>query len=447
VRRPLYFVTLIVLLLGYAIMPGRASSHREAPLISNDPQADHTDVYAFVSPDAPDTVTMIASFNPFEDPAGGPNFFRFGDNVLYEIKIDNNGDGVEDITYQFRFTSQVSNPNTFLYATGPITSLDAATRNMYQTYTVTRIDSGRTVFTAGPMRTMYDNIGPASTPNYGGNGSGIYEFRQADGGVGRVFAGQTDDPFFLDLRVFDLLYGGNLSEAGTDSLAGFNVHSIAIQVPKNSLKAGSPIIGIWSTTSRPATTTRAAGSETSTGSFVQVSRLGMPLVNEVIIPVGQKDRWNGSAPTSDGAGFRSNYTDPEVPKLLQLVYGIAAPATPRNDFVQVFLTGVPGLNQPSGVKEAEMLRLNTDILPTASPARLGVLAADIQGFPNGRRLTDDVVDITLQAAVGILGGVKTTLGDGVDRNDVAFRTTFPYLAFPHSGGNAWKLNPNPPRGN
>ena len=444
-RRPLYFATLMVLLLGYAIMPGRASSHREAPLISNDPQADHTDVYAFVSPDAPDTVTMIASFNPFEDPAGGPNFFRFGDSVLYEIKIDNNGDGVEDITYQFRFTSQVLNPNTFLYATGPITSLDAATRNMYQTYTVTRIESGRTVFTAGPMRTMYDNVGPASTPNYGGNGSGIYEFRQADGGVGRVFAGQTDDPFFLDLRVFDLLYGGNLSEAGTDTLAGFNVHSIAIQVPKNSLKAGSPIIGVWSTASRPATTTRAAGTESSTGSFVQVSRLGMPLVNEVVIPVGQKDKWNGSIPSADGQ-FLSYVTDPELPKLLQLVYGIPAPSTPRNDLVQVFLTGVPGLNQPSGVKASEMLRLNTDILPTASPARLGALAADIQGFPNGRRLTDDVVDIALQVTVGALGGVKTSLGDGVDRNDVAFRTTFPYLAFPHSGGNAWKLNPNAPRG-
>jgi hypothetical protein len=441
----LYFATLMVVLLGYAIMPGRASSHREAPLISNDPQADHTDVYAFVSPDAPDTVTMIASFNPFEDPAGGPNFFRFGDSVLYEIKIDNNGDGVEDITYQFRFTSQESNPNTFLYATGPITSLDAATRNLYQTYTVSRIEAGRTVFTAGPMRTMYDNIGPASTPNYGGNGSGIYEFRQADGGVGRVFAGQTDDPFFLDLRIFDLLYGGNLSEAGTDSLAGFNVHSIAIQLPKNSLKAGSPIIGVWSTTSRPATTTRAAGTESSTGNFIQVSRLGMPLVNEVVIPVGQKDKWNGSIPSAD-AQFLSYVTDPEVPKLLQLVYGIQAPATPRNDLVQVFLTGVPGLNQPAGVKPAEMLRLNTDILPTASPARLGVLAADIQGFPNGRRLTDDVVDITLQAAAGVLGGVKTSLGDGVDRNDVAFRATFPYLAFPHSGGNAWKLNPNPPRG-
>src|SRR5258708_18624828 len=195
------------------MLPGRASSHREAPLISTDPQVDHTDVYAFVSPDNPDTVTMIASYIPFEDPAGGPNFYRFGDSVLYEIKIDNNGDGVEDITYQFRFTSAVNNPNTFLYATGPIKALDDPNRNMYQTHTVTRIEAGRTVFTAGPMRTMYDNIGPASTPGYGGNGSGIYEFRQADGGVGRVFAGQTDDQFFLDLRIFDLLYGGHLSES------------------------------------------------------------------------------------------------------------------------------------------------------------------------------------------------------------------------------------------
>jgi len=449
VSKRLYFLVLLVLFVGYQMMPGHASSHREAPLISSDPQADHTDVYAFVSPDNPDTVTMIASFIPFEDPAGGPNFYRFGDSVLYEIKIDNNGDGVEDITYQLRFTTQISNPNTFLYNTGPIKSLDDANRNMYQTYTLTRIDNGRTTFTAGPMRTMYDNVGPASTPNYGGNGSGIYEFRQADNTVGRVFAGQTDDPFFLDLRVFDLLYGANLSEVGTDSLAGFNVHSIAIQVPKSSLKAGSnPIIGVWSSTSRPATTTRASGSETGSGSFVQVSRLGMPLVNEVIIPVGQKDRWNGAQPTSDGGGFRSNYTDPEVPKLLQAVYGLTAPATPRNDLVQVFLTGVTGLNQPAGVKEAEMLRLNTDIAPTASPNRMGVLAGDIQGFPNGRRLTDDVIDITVQAAAGALVGAKVSgLGDGVNNNDVPFRATFPYLAFPHSGGNPWKLNPKPASGN
>jgi uncharacterized protein DUF4331 len=446
VHRSIRLLTLVVLFVGFAMMPGRASSHREAPLISADPQADATDVYAFLSPDAPDMVTLIASYIPFEDPAGGPNFFRFGDSVLYEIKIDNNGDAVEDITYQLRFTSQVVNPNTFLYGTGQIKALDDPNRNMYQTYTISRVQNGTTVFTAGPMRTIYDNIG-VTTPNYGGNGSGIYEFRQGDGSTGRVFAGQTDDAFFLDLRVFDLLYGGNLSEVGTDTLAGFNVHSIAIQVPKNSLKGAGPIIGVWATASRPTTTTRQAGSETSSGAFVQVSRLGMPLVNEVVVPVGQKDKWNGSRPADD-AQFLSYVTEPEVPKLLQAIYGISAPATPRNDLVSVFLTGVRDLNQPSGVRPSEMLRLNTDIAPVASPARLGVLAADIAGFPNGRRLTDDVVDITLQAAAGILTGARVgSLGDGVDRNDVPFRSGFPYLAFPHSGGNPWKLNPNKATGN
>jgi hypothetical protein len=442
VTKRLSLIALVVMLVGYQMLPTRASSHREAPLISGDPLADNTDVYAFMSPDAPDMVTLIASFVPFEDPAGGPNFYRFGDNVLYEIKIDNVGDGVEHISYQLQFTSQVTNPNTFLYNTGPIKSLDDPNRNLYQTYTLSRVENGRTTFTAGPMRTIYDNVGPASAPNYGGNGSGIYQFRQADGSIGRVFAGQTDDPFFLDLRVFDLLYGGNLSEVGTDSLAGFNVHSIAIQVPKSSLRATSPIVGVWSTASRPATTTLQPGSATTSGAFVQVSRLGMPLVNELVIPVGQKDKWNGSKP-SDDAQFLSYVTNPEVPKLLQALYNIPAPPTPRNDLVSVFLTGVPNLNQPSGVKPAEMIRLNTDIAPTASPARLGVLANDIQGFPNGRRLTDDVVDITLQAAGGILTGANvSSLGDGVDHNDVPFRSSFPYLALPHSGGNPWKLNPN-----
>jgi uncharacterized protein DUF4331 len=446
VRRSLHLLLFVVLCVGYLLIPGQASSHREAPLVSGDPQADTTDVYAFVSPDAPDTVTLISSWIPFENPQGGPNFYRFGDSVLYELKIDNNADGVEDISYQFRFTSQVRNPNTFLYNTGPITTgLDDPNRNIYQTYTVSRVENGRTVFTSGPMYTMYDNVGPASAPSYGGRGSGIYAFQQADGGSGLVFAGQTDDPFFLDLRVFDLLYGANLSETGVDSLAGFNVHSIALRVPKTSLRASSPIIGVWATASRPTMTTRQSGSEATSGNFVQVSRLGMPLVNELVIPVGQKDKWNGSRPIDD-AQFLSYVTAPEVPRLLEAVYGLRAPATPRNDLVQVFLTGVPNLNQPSGVRASEMLRLNTDILPSAGPARLGVLAGDVSGFPNGRRLTDDVVDITLRAAVGVLGGVQSTLGDGVDRNDVPFRSTFPYLGFPHSGGNPWKLNPNPPQG-
>jgi hypothetical protein len=447
VRNSLLFVTLVVCLVGFFMLPARASSHREAPLISNDPQADNTDVYAFVSPDAPDTVTLIASYIPFENPQGGPNFYRFGDNVLYEIHIDNNGDGAEDIKFQLRFTTTVRNSNTFLYNTGPIKSLDDPNRNVVQSYTLTRIDKGVTTFVAGPMLTMPDNVGAASTPGYGGFGSGVYQFRQADGSIGAVFAGQTDDPFFADLRVFDLLYGANLSEVGNDSLAGYNVHSIAIQVPKATLRAASsPIIGVWATASRPTTTTRQPGSESSTGNFVQVSRLGMPLVNEVVIPIGQKDKWNGSVPTDDGQ-FLQYVTTPEMPTLLNLLYNVPVPATPRNDLVQVFLMGVPGLNQPTGVKPSEMLRLNTDILPTASPSRLGVLAGDLAGFPNGRRLTDDVLDITVQAAAGILGGAKvSTLGDGVDRNDVPFRTTFPYLAFPHSGSNPWRLNTAPPRG-
>ena len=444
-KRFLVTVSAAALAVGVGLIPTHASSHREAPLISNDPQADTTDVYAFVSPDAPDTVTLISSWVPFENPQGGPNFYKFGDNVLYEFKIDNTGDGVEDISYQLRFTSQVRNPNTFLYDTGPmLQGLDDPNRNLYQTYTVSRVENGQTVATAGPMLTMYDNVGRASAPEYGGHGSGIYAFNQS-GGQGLVFAGQTDDPFFADLRVFDLLYGANLSEAGNDTLAGFNVHSIALRVPRSSLRsAASPIIGVWATASRPTTTTRTGGSETSTGSFVQVSRLGMPLVNEVVIPVGQKDKWNGSKPVDD-AQFLSYVIDPEVPKLLQAVYNIPAPTTPRNDLVQVFLTGVPGLNQPPGVRPSEMLRLNTDIPPTSRPNRLGVIAGDISGFPNGRRLTDDVIDITLQAAVGVLGGVRTSLGDGVDQNDVGFRSSFPYLAPAQSGGNAWKLNPIPPR--
>src|SRR5205823_13637340 len=176
------------------------------------------------------------------------------------------------------------------------------------------------VSTTAPVPTMPDNVGFASTPGYGGFGSGIYEFTDANGAKGRVFAGQTDDAFFLDLRVFDLLYGANLSEAGVDSLAGFNVHSIAIQVPKSSLRsASSPIIGVWATASRPTTTTRQAGSETAAGSFVQVSRLGMPLVNEVVLPIAQKDKWNGSQPADDGQ-FLSYVTTPEVPTLLNLLY-------------------------------------------------------------------------------------------------------------------------------
>src|SRR5262245_55043535 len=192
------------------MLPGRASSHREAPLISSDPQADGTDLCAWVTPDAPDAVTFVMSYNPFENPAGGPNFYKFGEAVLYELKIDNNGDGAADISYAFRFSTQVRNGNTFLYNTGPLKAPDDPNLNLIQTYSMTRVDGTAARFTAGPMTTMYNNVGFASSPagQYGASGSGIYQYADTVG-TGRVFAGQTDDAFFLDLRVFDLLYGAN----------------------------------------------------------------------------------------------------------------------------------------------------------------------------------------------------------------------------------------------
>jgi len=238
--------------------------------------------------------------------------------------------------------------------------------------------------------------------------------------------------------VFDLLYGANLKEVGNDSLKGFNVHALAIQVPSTALAGGgnvgkNPIIGVWTTAERKSVQVASkTGKISSNGTYVQVSRLGMPLVNEVVVPVGLKDYFNASQPKDD-AQFLGAVTDPELPLLIKSVYKLPAPATPRNDLVSVFLTGVQGLNQPAGVKPSEMLRLNMSIPPSTSPNRLGVLGNDKAGFPNGRRLTDDVVDVELRVVEGALTGSKNTLGDGVDANDVAFRTTFPYLALPHAG--------------
>jgi hypothetical protein len=262
--------------------------------------------------------------------------------------------------------------------------------------------------------------------------------RTIPNGRGRVFVGQADDPFFLDLRVFDLLYGTNLKEVGNDSLKGKNVNVLALQVPKEALAAGAnattnPIVGVTTTVWKPRIeTTGNDGSRANTGSYTQVSRLGMPLVNEVVVPATKKDYFNGSKPFFD-AQFAPAVLDPELPKLIEAVYGIKAPAAPRNDLVQVFLTGVPGLNQPKNVRASEQLRLNMGIAPTAKPNNLGVIAGDNAGFPNGRRLADDVVDVSLQVVEGVLLGQKTGLGDGVDASDKPIGTTFPYVALPHSG--------------
>ena len=258
------------------------------------------------------------------------------------------------------------------------------------------------------------------------------------GGAGKSFAGQADDPFFLDLRIFDLLYGTNLKEAGNDTLDNYNVNTIALQVPKDDLALGAnaganPIVGIYTDTEAPAVTTRNAdGTRAVSENFVHVSRLGNPLVNEVVIDVARKDKFNASAPANDGE-YLERVTKPLVPKLVEAIYGIKAPAEPRNDLVSVFLTGVDGLNKPADGTPSELLRLNMSIAPSADPKRLAVLEKDTAGFPNGRRLTDDVVDIGLQVLMGELVGAPNDLGDGVNANDVRFGSAFPYVALPHSG--------------
>ena len=416
-----------------------ASSHREAPLILNDPQADNTDVYAFVSPDKPDMVTLIANWIPFEEPAGGPNFYPFSDNAHYNIKIDNNGDAKPDVTYRWTFASSYETEDTFLYNTGPVNSFDDPTLNFKQTYTLEEISGdgdSETLIEGAPVAPS--NVGAASMPNY----AALRDEAIVDIDEGLSFAGQADDPFFLDLRIFDLLYGGDLSETGEDTLNGYNVNSVAIQVPAEDLtKGGDPVIGVWSTTDRPGMRVQNAdGTQEYKGDAVQVSRLGNPLVNEVVIPVGLKDAFNALAPENDASvqAAVDRVNDPEVPKLIEAIYGIEAPETPRDDLFAIFLTGVKGLNMPKGeVQPAELLRLNTSIPPADEPNRLGVLAKDIAGFPNGRRLADDVVDIEIQALEGAVrtGELVDALaaGDGVNANDVAFGTSFPYLALPHSG--------------
>ncbi|MER5910538.1 DUF4331 domain-containing protein [Streptomyces sp. NPDC001982] len=403
-----------------------ASSHREAPLISGTPQYDNTDVYAFVSPDKPDTTTVVADWIPFEEPAGGPNFYTFADDAQYDIHIDNNGDAQGELLFRYTFKTHRKNGNTFLFNTGPVTSLDDPDLNITQTYDIDliRLKNQHVVSTtkvADDVPVAPSNVGKASMPDYGKLRS--QAIHRTAGGT-TTFAGQADDPFFLDLRVFDLLYGGNLSEVGRDTLKGYNVNTIALQVPNDLItqSAQQPVVGIWSTTQR----------KNAQGYYTQVSRLGNPLVNEVVNPQKDKDKFNASAPWNDGQ-FLKNVTNPELPKLIEAIYKIKAPAEPRNDLVDVFLKGVKGLNQPPNVRPAEELRLNTSIKPTANPKRLGVLDGDNAGFPNGRRLTDDVVDASLQVVEGELVGSKNDLGDAVDANDKKFEKSFPYVAQPTAG--------------
>lgn len=446
---------------------GTASSHREAPLIAGDPTADNTDTYAFVSPDSPDTVTLIANWYPFQEPAGGPNFYPWAtdDQARYNIKIDNDGDAVPDITYRWEFQTidtrgDVDYPEseadgTFLYNNGPVTSFDDPTLLFKQTYTLTQVnEDGTTNVLVEGAPVAPSRVGDASMPDY----QALRDEAVVDAGDGGLsFVGQAEDSFFLDLRVFDLLYGGDLSEVGTDTLAGYNVNSVALQVPIDGITAvDETVVGIWSTTDRPGMRVQGAdGSQSYDGDFVQVSRLGQPLVNEVVIPAYLKDAFNALAPENDASVTPAvdKVLDPELSKLLEAIYGLPAKETPRTDLAAIFLTGLNGLNQPAGVTPAELLRLNTAIVPATEPNRLGVLAGDNAGFPNGRRLTDDVVDIAIQAVAGAVSVDETgaptgveliealAAGDAVNENDVAFGAAFPYLALPRSGSDVGAVEP------
>jgi hypothetical protein len=446
------------------------SSHREAPEISKDPVADSTDVYAFVSPDRPDTVTIISNYIPLEGPAGGPNFFEFGDDVLYSIYIDNDGDARPDITYQFQFSTQVRNPDTFLYNTGPIGSLDDTNWNRRQFYSVSRSDrKNSTTMLGDNIPSPPCNIGPRSTPNYAGLASAAV--RDLASGE-TVFAGQRNDGFFVDLgAIFDLADIRPLqnlhfvSTAPTDSvdtLSALNVHTIAIRVPIRMLTkdgsvptdplSGKAVLGIWAGASRRKVRMTEGPNHSGTGPWVQVSRLGNPLFNEVIVPMGRKDEWNATYPADD-EDFAGYVRQPELAKLLPVLYPgvfphLAGLTASRDDLVAVLLTGlpagiVPGFQNFTGPTLADMLRLNVAIRPTSSPKPLGILGGDLAGFPNGRRVADDVVSIELKAVAGAtyplvnpsyspdsaVAAVQQYLMPAPGR----YQSTFPYLGLPYDG--------------
>jgi len=467
-----------------------ASSHREAPLIAGDPAADNTDLYAFLDPTDPTKLTIIANYNPLEEPAGGPNFFPFDPNVRYEINIDNTGDGVADITYRFKFKTQTTSTNfagipTFLYNDGPVTSLTDPNLLVKQTYSVER-NGVELASAAGTLRTPPADVGPRSTPDYETTAAQAI-FGLTDGT--KVFAGQRDDAFFVDLgSIFDLaglrpfnnLHSIPLPVApGVDGIAGFNTNSIAIDVPLNRLTKDhaqptgpndpDAVLGISASASRKQTRTlNANGTMSFSGPWVQVSRLGNPLINEVIIPRDKKDYWNSQSPKNDSQ-FSAYYKAPELTAVANVLYAaLDTPAmTNRNDIVAILLTGldipsstvVPGgLHYTrTGTTQADMLRVNTGIKPNAAgacvfgvtgggtPSRLGALDGDLCGFPNGRRLLDDVTDIevraliegygpTLNAVLGVPNRSPNNLiGDGVDANDHPFLTAFPFIGTPNEG--------------
>ena len=467
-----------------------ASSHREAPFITRSPKVDGTDFYMFRSYEAGRSafVTLVADYVPLQDPGAGPNYFEMDPDALYEIHIDNNGDGKEDLTFQFRFTNTIKDAQftvggkkvsiPLVINGGAVDSVNPPGLNVRETYSVTLVRGDRrtgtrsTVVNAATGSATFDkpidNIGNKSIPNYAAYANQhIYAVTVPGCATpAKLFVGQRKDPFVVNLgETFDLIniklpateFGSNAESAAKDDLAGKNVTSIEMEVPIACLTAGTdPVIGGWTTASmrqgrllNPAPGS-SVGSSKEGGAWVQVSRLGMPLVNELVIGLKDKDRFNGSKPSAD-AQFADYVTNPTVPALVEVLFGSAgakAPTNfPRNDLVAAFLTGIKGVNQPTTVTASEMLRLNTSTAVTASGTqkRLGVIDGDSAGFPNGRRPGDDVVDIVLRVAMGKLctlsiGCVPTDapagalhFTDGAYLDETFFTTAFPYLKTPLAG--------------
>jgi hypothetical protein len=457
------------------------SSHREAPEISMDPVADSTDLYAFVSPDRPSTVTLIANYIPLQAPAGGPNFYQFGDEVHYEIHIDNDGDGKADVTYRFTFHTRLRDPETFLYNTGPIKALSSPDWNFRQFYSVRKFsgNGGMGTELGKNLACPPCNIGPLSTPNYASLAAeAVHDLGQ---GI-RVFAGQRAEGFYVDLgAIFDLgdlrpfenlhnQYGMSVFSGpapGVNATNKFNVHSIAIQVPIRELvlrgasgeSDPKSVIGVWTTASRQSASAfdELPGKTVSTGPYRQVSRLGNPLINEVIIALGDKDRWNVLPPSGDKQ-FAHYYAHPGLAAALPSLYpgvfphlaALVKSGKARADLEAILLTGIPAgiipnFQNNTGSVLSDMLRLNTAIPPSSNPNILGLLGGDLAGFPNGRRVFDDIVTIELRAVAGLTyalvdssftpDGAASQVTDGLDPSSVSnpYLNTFPYLGVPYSG--------------
>ena len=488
---------------------GVAASHREAPITALDTKADITDIYAFVSYDDPSKVTLILDVDPLLAPGNGPNYFPFDDNILYAIRIDNDDDALEDVSFQFRFQTEIRAPDVFTGFVGAgnginapgnspppvapgtpivppaITSLDgsgSAGLSLRQTYTVTMVKNGvsrsLTNDAGGPLFAVPTNVGPRTMPEYSELAKqGIYNLCD---GI-KVFAGTVDDPFYIDLgAAFDSLnfrkgpdrtIGGVLTPAqdaddnlntAPDFVSGFNVNTIAIEVPIAMLtRTGTRVaatnpaatIGVWGTTSRPRITVRRAPlPAVSSGSWSQVQRMGNPLINELIIGTGDKDYWSMSQPQDDSQ-FAHYALDPLLTRVVNAVYGINIPPPPRDDLLLLmeYLPPIAAPHTPIG-PVADLLRLNTGVPPTpkSSRRRLAVLAGDFGGFPNGRRVSDDVTDIALRVVAGgvLVKGFNVSpnnlLGDGVNTNDLPYQETFPYVAFAHDGRDSRHIDPGEP---